>query len=113
MMADICLEVGVWEKHETEDVTVLQKNITFINFTFSCVFFSFQIQQAEISHYRQAESAKFLIHFYSRRVILESSEGEKISRQLIIIYCCAKRTKKTLWSPTVTDVRTRQSEKLI
>lgn len=74
------------EKHETEDVTVLQKNITFINFTFRRMFFSFQIQQAEISHYRQAESAKFLIHFYSRKVILESSEGGKISRQLIIIY---------------------------
>lgn len=65
------------EKHEAADITAVQKNITFINFTFSRMFFSFQTQQAEISHSQQAESAKFLIHFYSRKVILESSEGGK------------------------------------
>lgn len=73
----ICLEVGDQEKYEMEAVTVFQKNITFINFSFSRMFFSFQIQQAEISHYLQAESAKFLIHFYSRKAILESSERKK------------------------------------
>lgn len=35
---DICLEVEDREKDETEDFPVLQKNITFITFTFSCMF---------------------------------------------------------------------------
>lgn len=38
VFTDICLEVEGREKDETEDLSVLQKNITFITFTFSCMF---------------------------------------------------------------------------
>lgn len=96
-----------WEVENQEDHRFTKK-ITFITFTFSLMF-SFQIQQPEISQYWQAESAKFLIHFYLRKVIWH----KKISGQLITIDCCAKRTKKTLWNPTVIDAQTRRSEKLI
>lgn len=64
------------QEDESEKFSVLQNKITFITFTFSCMF-PFQIQQAEISQYWQAESAKFLIHFYSRKVIWHFSEGKK------------------------------------